>query len=217
MQFLNGFEPALLLGYLVTFITLNFTPGPAILKVVGDSMTNGVARTHGTMAGVFAANMMYALIAISGMGVLITAFPVVFTSVKWIGVAYLAYLAVVSARSALTSNCSIACPRQQSSARRLFWSAFFVQAANPKSVLSFCIMLPAFAGEGEGIELRMLTLALLNIALEYPAMLFYAVLGNKAARFAVSARAQAITHWISASALGAAALMISRSSVKSQG
>lgn len=216
MDILYSFDFTLVAGFIVTFMALNFTPGPAVLKVVGDSMSNGLGRTHASMAGVFAANFMYAVLAAAGMSALLLSFPMLFELVKWIGVAYLCWLAYKSFRTALNASLGEAREQQKKSSLRLFLSSFAMQGANPKSVLSFGAMLPVFAGEGDGMALRMLALAAFNMVLEYPALLLYAYLGTRASRFAVSPKARSLMNAITGATLISAAYLISRTTLKTE-
>ena len=215
-ELFSSFDLALVLGFIATFMALNFTPGPAVLKVVSDAVTNGVGPAHASMAGVFAANLMYALLAAAGMSALLLAFPVIFETVKWIGVAYLTWLAFSTFKTMFVLN-SVASDRvKKRTPKALFWSSFAIQGANPKSVLSFGIMLPVFAGAGEGIEMRMMVLALFNVVLEYPALLFYAVVGSSASKFAVTTFSRRILSFVSGCGLGFAAFMIARTSIQTR-
>jgi len=209
-----SFDLTLVLGFIATFMALNFTPGPAVLKVVSDAITNGVGPAHASMAGIFTANLMYAILAAAGMSALLLAFPVIFETVKWLGVAYLVWLALNTFRSIFTAHSSAAKPVEKRTPKALFWSSFAIQGANPKSVLSFGIMLPVFAGSGEGIELRMMLLALLNMLLEYPALLFYAVVGSSASKFAVTTFSRRMLSFVSGCGLAFAAFMIARTSIQ---
>ncbi|WP_024955932.1 LysE family translocator [Sulfurospirillum arcachonense] len=203
---------------LLIFITanaaLNFSPGPAVLKVVGDSIGNGVGKAHASIAGVFVANFMYAILSILGIGTLILAFPWIFEFVKWIGVTYLFYLSIKTIKNAIYAKELKSKSQNKQSAKALFWTSFAMQGANPKSVLFFAAMLPVFAGEGAGVELRMITLAVLALILEYPALLLYSILGSKAAKLAVSKRSKAIMDIVAGSALGLAAFMVARTSLQ---
>ena len=212
-DFLSSFDPALVLAYLVMMTTFNLSPGPAVLKVVSDAIAHGIRPAHASIGGIFAANMMYALLAVLGMGALIVAFPTLFEIIKWIGVAYLLYLASNMLSGAFRRHEISAPAKPLKSGRSLFLSSFAVQGANPKSVLTFCVTLPIFAGAGEGIELRMLALALLNNLLEYPVLLTYSYLGSKAARIAANTRFNKVTNLASATALGVAATMVARTSL----
>ncbi|NVJ91499.1 MAG: LysE family translocator [Methylocystaceae bacterium] len=210
------FETSLLLSFIATNAALNFTPGPAVLKVVSDSMSNGVLRSHASMFGVFTANLMYAFFAVLGMSSLIVAFPEIFEVIKWFGVSYLIYMAIGNLKAAFSAQGGQAQEVQPSSLKKLFWTSFAMQGANPKSVLFFCAMLPVFAGAGDGIEMRMIILALVAIALEYPALLLYSALGAQAKRFAVGGKSVRAMKLFSATALGGAATMIARTSLSNR-
>ncbi|PLX44776.1 MAG: LysE family translocator [Hyphomicrobiales bacterium] len=214
-SFLSSFDAGLFVAYVVLMMSFNLTPGPAVMKVVSDAVRYGVRPAHFSMAGIFAANMMYALLAVAGMGALIAAFPILFEAIKWIGVAYLTWLAVkAAARAWAPAERAVAAPPQR--AGSLFLTSFAVQGANPKSVLTFCVTLPIFAGPGDGIEWRMMALALLNNFLEYPVLLTYSLAGAGAARMAAAGRFRRFADLAGATALGAAAAMVARTSLPSR-
>jgi len=212
-DFLSSFDLTLVAAYVVMMMTLNFSPGPAVLKVISDAVAHGIRPAHASMGGIFAANMMYAVLAVLGMGALILAFPALFEIVKWLGVAYLLFMAFNMLRSAFRKTDMRKTKTREKSGRSLFLSSFAVQGANPKSVLTFCVTLPIFAGPGEGIEYRMIALALLNNFLEYPVLLIYSYLGSKAAQAAANTRFSRAIDIASATALGAAATMVARTSL----
>jgi threonine/homoserine/homoserine lactone efflux protein len=70
------------------------SPGPSLAIIVKHTLSGGrrsgaiAALTHGLGIG------LYALICISGLAFVITASPVLFGSLQWIGAAYLAWLGV---------------------------------------------------------------------------------------------------------------------------
>ncbi len=214
LEIFSTFDPVLVGAYIVTLSAMNFTPGPAVLKVVSDSISNGVGPAHASMLGILSANFMYALLAVAGMGALIITFPIVFEIIKWVGVGYLLFLAfkIITQRVSTVKKSDLRVER--SSLKKLFWTSFATQGANPKSVLSFCVMLPIFAGAGEGIEIRMLLLALLNMVLEYPALLFYSLIGSVASKFAISSISRKLLNLVSGFGLGIAAIMVARTSIQ---
>ncbi len=215
-DFIASFDPALVAAYVVLMMSFNVTPGPAVLKVVSDAVSHGLRPAHASIAGIFSANMTYAFLAAAGMGALINAFPVLFEIIKWVGVAYLTWLALIIVRKALSRSNDAAVARSPRSAGSLFLTSFAVQGANPKSVLTFCVTLPVFAGPGDGIEWRMMALALLNNFLEYPVLLTYSWLGSRTARLAARTSFRKITYFASASTLGIAATMVARTSLPSR-
>lgn len=68
------------------------SPGPSLAVVVRHTLAGGrVAGTAAALAHGLAIGI-YALLCVSGLGVLITRSPMVFTAFQWAGAAYLAWL-----------------------------------------------------------------------------------------------------------------------------
>src|SRR5687767_9380997 len=83
---------AAVLAFAVTTLIMDLTPGPAVLKVVGDSMGNGWRPAQASVIGILAANAIYITAAALGLSGLFLAFPGLFDIVKWAGVSYLAWI-----------------------------------------------------------------------------------------------------------------------------
>lgn len=83
-------DPWLLLSFATVMLALNFTPGPAVFKVASDALGSGLPAAHASIAGVFAANFFYAVLAATGVAVLVFAFPGLLLIIKWLGLAYIA-------------------------------------------------------------------------------------------------------------------------------
>jgi threonine/homoserine/homoserine lactone efflux protein len=90
-------------------------------------------------AGVAAGLSVQAIVAALGLGVLISQVPLIYNLLRWIGVAYLLYLAWETWQSGenepdLAAGASIS----------LFWRGFFSNLFNPKSILLFISVVPGF-------------------------------------------------------------------------
>src|ERR1041385_3302449 len=175
---------AALIAFIVTSLALDFTPGPAVLKVVGDSMAHGWRRTQPSIAGILVANAVYCLLSAAGLAALVLAFPTLFDFLKWMGMLYLAWIGVRALHAALFAADVHLVPAPVSTPGRLFYSSFVLQGANPKAVLYYVAILPAFAGDGEHAARWFLLLGMLEIAMEYPALLFYSLVGGGLSAFA---------------------------------
>lgn len=201
-------DPWLLFSFIAVMLALNFTPGPAVFKVASDAMASGLAPAHASIAGVFAANFFYAVLAATGVAVLVFAFPGVLWAIKWLGLSYLTYLAIAALRTAWQARQGQLKARPARPLWRLFVGSFVLQVSNPTSLLSFGLMLPVFAGPGDGLAWRMIALALLSLALEYPAMLFYASLAAWSRKTLLSGRQALVLHLGSALFLALAVVLI---------
>ena len=92
----------------------------------------------GTLAG----DLVYMLIAVSGLAVLMTANAALFSLVRWAGIAYLCRLGWKLLRS--TGDGAAAHAMAPPSAGRSFRQAFAVGLTNPKAVIFFMVFFPLF-------------------------------------------------------------------------
>jgi len=73
---------------------LSATPGPDMAYVIGQSVANGRRAGVVSAAGVALGSCTHAIASTLGLTALITASPVMFTAIKYIGASYLMYLGV---------------------------------------------------------------------------------------------------------------------------
>jgi threonine/homoserine/homoserine lactone efflux protein len=209
-------DAATFLAFVATTVLMDITPGPAVLKVVGDAMGNGARRSQASVLGILTANGMYCLISALGLSALVLAVPTFFEAVRWAGVAYLAWVAAQSVRTALTAADADLMARPKASAFWLFRTSFVLQGANPKSVLYFCAVLPAFAGSGPDAPLWIVILGALSVVLEYPVLFVYSVIGSQAARMATRAPMRRLFHGLAGSAIAGSAVLLARTSFQNR-
>lgn len=113
-----------------------------------------------------------------GLGALLLASETAFTIVKWVGVAYLAFLGIrmLLARGALLHGAPTADPR--GSRRALFLRSFLVAVTNPKGYLFVGALLPQFIDPAASTLPQYLLIGVVFCALDFAIMLGYAVLGS---------------------------------------
>ena len=206
-------ELSLLLAFAATNFVLNITPGPAVLQVVGHSLGNGWRPAQASILGILAANAMYCMLSALGLSALILAAPSLFEIIKWGGAAYLAWIGIRALLSALHTDATSMTASKPASPATLFKQSFLLQGANPKSVLFFGAMLPAFAGPAEGAAQRIVLLGLLAIALEYPVLLAYSLLGTRMSALTRTVAARRALQVGSGLSLIGAASMVARTSL----
>ncbi|MEU3839607.1 LysE family translocator [Streptomyces sp. NPDC028635] len=140
--------------FLLTTLVVVVTPGTGVVYTLAAGLTHG--RRAGVVAacGCTLAALPHLLAAVTGLAALLHAGTVAFTVVKYLGVAYLLYMAgaMLRDRSALVVDREAA-PR---SASRLIGSAVLVNLLNPKPALFFLAFLPQFVTPGDvGAMLRL--------------------------------------------------------------
>jgi homoserine/homoserine lactone efflux protein len=203
-----------LVAFVTTTSLMNITPGPAVMQVVGHSMSNGWRAAQGSILGIFAANAMYCALSVLGLGALILAVPSLFEVVKWCGVGYLGWLGFKALRSAFRAGPPLRAPTLAARPLTLFRQSFVLQGANPKSVLYFCTLLPVFAGDADGAPLRIAVLGLVATVMEYPVLLGYSLLASQASAWFSGTLKPRILDGVSGSALLAAAGSVATSTLR---
>jgi threonine/homoserine/homoserine lactone efflux protein len=172
----------LLVFSLVAFIGIA-TPGPTVLLALTNGSRYGVrASLPGMLGAVLSDFVLIAAVAV-GLGALLAASEFWFSVVKWVGVAYLAYLGVRLLRSKGTFTVpGDSTPAERPSGRAVFLRSFLVAATNPKGYLFFSAFLPQFVAPAEPQLPQYVTLALTFAAIDLVVMLAYAAAGAQAIR-----------------------------------
>jgi threonine/homoserine/homoserine lactone efflux protein len=113
------------------------SPGPAVLAIAGTSMRAG--RRTGLLfaSGVSTGSITWSVGAAAGLGAVMLANAWLIELIRYCGAAYLLFLAVKSARSALTSGTVEPQGLAASSARRAFGRGLALHLTNPKAILFF--------------------------------------------------------------------------------
>lgn len=205
---------ASLLAFATTTFLMNITPGPAVMQVVGHSLSNGWKASQASILGIFAANAMYCALSVLGLGAVVLAAPSLFEAIKWCGVTYLAWLGLRAWRSVLRAGAPRPAPALQAPPLTLFRQSFVLQGANPKSVLYFCTLLPVFAGDTDGAPLRIAVLGFVAISMEYPVLFGYSLLASRASRWFSGTLRSRVLDGAAGSALLAAACSVATATLR---
>jgi homoserine/homoserine lactone efflux protein len=208
---------ATVLAFALTTLLMDLTPGPAVLKVMGDAMGNGWRPAQASVIGILSANALYCMGAALGLSGLLLAFPGLFEILKWAGVSYLAWLGLREIIGAWRAPNTQIAVRPPATSRELFRSSFLVQIGNPKALLYFCAMLPTFAGMTSNPPLWIILFGAISLVAEYFVLLLYSVLGGSLAAVAQRASFRRVFDALAGAVLlVAAAMMITRTSLQSR-
>ena len=194
--------------YVAAEAALSLTPGPAVLLVVAYGLARGWKRSIFATLGILAANAIYFAISATGLGVLIQSSAEIFTAIKWVGAAYLAWLGL-SALFGKPGALTISTARAREATRlRIFIAGLTMQLANPKSLLFFIAILPQFVDPNLPVASQMIWLALGSILPEFAILAGYGALAGRASRYATQARFARWTERVSGGLIVAAAALV---------
>ena len=129
-----------MLEFILTVLLLELTPGPNMAYLATLTLDRGRRAGLLASAGVAAGLSVHAIVAAFGLGALISQAPVVYNLLRWIGVAYLLYLAWETWQSGGHDRPDVA----GAASGPLFLRGFFSNVFNPKSILFFISVVPGF-------------------------------------------------------------------------
>ena len=133
-----------LVAFALLSIPLILMPGPAVLFVIGRSLSlgrvGGLLSVVGTSLGAFVAAVAIAL----GVGSLLQESIVLFAIVKVLGAAYLAYLGVQAIRHRRERASTATATVSRRSKGRILTEGFVVGVSNPKTIVFLIAVLPQF-------------------------------------------------------------------------
>jgi threonine/homoserine/homoserine lactone efflux protein len=130
------------LAFVLAGLALNIVPGADMTFVIASAARGG--RRDGIVAalGIGAGTLVHICAAVLGLSAILASSQTAFNVIKWVGAAYLLYIAVsllVSGKDAPEEQ-----PRPSHSGWRLLRAAAFVNILNPKVALFFLAFLPQF-------------------------------------------------------------------------
>ena len=141
-------DPSSLSVFVVAALALLLLPGPAVLYIVARSVDQG--RTAGlvSVVGVGLGSMVHVAAAALGVSALLVQSAVAFTTVKYLGAAYLVYLGI---RRLMDKNGDVvATAGRERTLRAIFVQGIWVNILNPKTALFFFAFLPQFVSADAG-------------------------------------------------------------------
>ena len=151
-------------------------PGPAVLYIVATSVEGGRRNGLLSVAGVHVGSAVHVAAAVVGLSALIVSSAIAFSSVKYVGAAYLIYVGI---RKLLEKDEPVeVVERAPRSGRRVFSQGVVVNVLNPKTALFFLAFLPQFVDRDRPVWIQTAVLGLCWIGLGLLSDGAYALLGG---------------------------------------
>jgi len=143
--------PSRVWEYAIAAIVIILAPGPSVLFVIARAIAWGRGTAVATVAGNVLGAFTLSVVVAVGLGPVLQHSKLAFTAVQILGGAYLVYLGIDAVRHSglhaadMTKQGDIR-PSVISSMRDGFW----VGALNPKGMVFFAAILPAFVDRAKG-------------------------------------------------------------------
>ncbi|MGY2028837.1 LysE family translocator [Nocardia gipuzkoensis] len=146
--------------FVLTTLVIVATPGTGVLFTLAAGLSRGARAAAIAAIGCTLGTVPHMIAAITGLAALLNASAVAFQTLKYLGVAYLVYMAWTTFRDkgalAVPEPTGLTVP----SARKVITSAVLLNLLNPKLTVFFFAFLPQFVPSGAPNALaRMLALS----------------------------------------------------------
>jgi threonine/homoserine/homoserine lactone efflux protein len=140
------------LEFLLTVYILIVIPGPSVLFAISRGVAFGRRAALASVLGNASGLALQLVLVVIGIGSIVASSDAVFTTIKFVGAAYLIYLGVrnIRQRKSVAALFTSVAAGEPKPLRRTVREGFFVGATNPKGVLIFTAVLPQFIDRSQG-------------------------------------------------------------------
>ena len=163
--------------YLQIILFLFITPGTPRIVIISYSMNYGVQKCVWTALGDVSANIIQATLVIFVIGSLFSEHSVILNSLKWIGIAYIIYLAYDIYNSRLKDINSSEISKK--SFFSFYRDGFLVAGTSPKAWMFFPFIFPQFIDFSQNYIVQFIILLITYVVLDFLSLIGYAILAKK--------------------------------------
>ena len=163
--------------FLQIIIFLFITPGTPRIVIISYSMNYGVQKCVWTALGDVTANIIQATLVIFVIGSFLSDNPTILNTLKWLGIAYLTYLAydIYKSRPKDINTKDIS----DKSFFSFYKDGFLVAGTSPKAWMFFPFIFPQFIDFNSNYIIQFIILITTYVVLDFLSLVGYAVLANK--------------------------------------
>jgi threonine/homoserine/homoserine lactone efflux protein len=182
------------------------SPGPSVAALVARVLTSGWRSVMPLLAAMWLGEALWLTAAVFGLSVMAQTFYWAFAILKYLGVAYLLYLAY-RMWTAPSEVRDVALPASDSS-WRLFFTGMAITLGNPKIMVFYLALLPSIVDLARISLMGWVELTVTMVAVIVAVDLTWVMVAAQARRWLKSPRAVRLANRTSATAMGGAALAI---------
>lgn len=163
------------IAFLGSSIIITLAPGPDIIFSITQGLSHGKKAGLTTALGLASGNIVHTTLAIFGIALIFKTNTLAFNTFKFIGVAYLVYLAI---QAYMNRNNKLNFAQDQNREKNLFVRGFIMNVVNPKVALFFIAFFPQFIDPKFGnVTTQMIILGvifILQVILIFGTLSYYA-------------------------------------------
>ena len=163
--------------FLQIIIFMFITPGTPRIVIISYSMNYGVQKCIWTALGDVTANIIQATLVIFVIGSFLSDNPTILNTLKWLGIAYLTYLAydIYKSRPKDINTKDIS----DKSFFSFYKDGFLVAGTSPKAWMFFPFIFPQFIDFNSNYVIQFLILITTYVILDFLSLVGFAILASK--------------------------------------
>lgn len=184
----------LLLSAAIFGFVTSVTPGPNNTYLLASGMNYGLKRSLPYLAGLLIGLTAIVLAVIFGVGVVFTTFPVIYQVLKWVGFAYICWMAWGVATSGTKTA------RAKSESYVGFWKAIGFQFVNPKAWIVSLSFVATYVPVGQSLWVEVV-FGLVLVVTTFPGAFIWATLGQLLSTWLSDERKRRIFNYVAAALL----------------
>ncbi|MEM8976585.1 MAG: LysE family translocator [Pseudomonadota bacterium] len=130
------------IAYAIAYVVISIIPGPSVFMVIGQALSRGNRAAMVCIAGDLVGGIIVMTASYLGLGLILASSSLAFTAMKWVGVAYMAYLGIAQIIAA--RNLKEIKVVSKTSVRGSFGAGFLTGILNPKAIMFYMAFLAQF-------------------------------------------------------------------------
>jgi len=197
------------LAFFGAAIAIAVSPGAGAIQSMATGLTHGVRRGYWSILGLEIGLMLQLSLVAAGLGAVVTNSILAFNIIKWIGVAYLFYLAVRQWRTATVDLREQVGRAMDGGRLSLVVRGFLVNATNPKGLVFFLAVLPQFVVPASPLLPQYLAIGVTMVAVDLVVMGLYTALSVRLLTWMQTPRKQTVVYRVFSGLFATAAVILS--------
>ena len=159
-------------------MTISVSPGAGAVVSMNYGLKYGLKKSYPAIFGLQVGYILQAFVVVIGLGAIIAKSILVFTIIKWIGVAYLVYFGL----SKIFEKVELNNEEEQISSynsKKAFLNAILINLTNVKATILLVAFIPQFINHNESIFLQFVIISLTLSIVDIVVMTGYSSLASK--------------------------------------
>ncbi|MDB6181239.1 LysE family translocator [Paracoccus fistulariae] len=163
------------IAYALAYTILSVIPGPSVLMVISQALSRGKRAAMACIMGDVAGGAVIMTASYLGLGLILASSSMAFMVLKWLGVAYMAYLGFTQIREAR----SLAEIKLHAQPKGGFRVGFVTGVLNPKAIMFYMAFLAQFMDPAAAQVPQLLILMATSSVVVMVVLGIYALLASK--------------------------------------